>query len=221
MFESLPIHNTKEEIYCVLLPQIEAVIGGTDDLIANLANVAAILKQAFRKFHWVGFYRTTSPNLLTLGPFQGPPACVLIPFEQGVCGSSARTQKTVLVPDVEKFPGHIACSILSKSEIVVPLVHEGRTQLILDIDSDELNAFDKTDQKYLELIVATIAKQNFRNAETNLHGFSGSHCGSLSLEGALPLAPIVPRPTGRTGDHGRALHESSFRRCLIDGVRIE
>jgi L-methionine (R)-S-oxide reductase len=86
--------SSKEELYRALLQRIEAVIGDTDDLIANLANVAAILKQAFKKFHWLGFYRTTAPNLLTLGPFQGPPACVLIPFEQGVCGTSARTQKT-------------------------------------------------------------------------------------------------------------------------------
>jgi L-methionine (R)-S-oxide reductase len=123
--------SSKEELYRPLLEQIEAVIADTDDLIANLANVAAVLH---------------------------------IPFDQGVCGTSARTQKTVLVPDVEKFPGHIACSALSKSEIVVPLVHNGRTQLVLDIDSDELNAFDQTDQTYLELIVATIAKKNFSDA---------------------------------------------------------
>jgi putative methionine-R-sulfoxide reductase with GAF domain len=165
MSESLPINGSKEEIYSTLLQQIEAVIGGTDDLIANLANVAAILKQAFKHFHWVGFYRTTAPNLLTLGPFQGPPACVLIPFEQGVCGTSARTQKTVLVPDVKQFPGHIACSTKSKSEIVVPLVHNGHTQLVLDIDSDEFNAFDQIDQHYLELIVATIAKDNERELQ--------------------------------------------------------
>jgi L-methionine (R)-S-oxide reductase len=164
MSESLPVDSCKEELYRALLPQIETVIAGIDDSIANLANVAAILKEAFKKFHWVGFYRTTAPNLLTLGPFQGPPACVFIPFEQGVCGTSARTQKTVLVPDVEKFPGHIACSTLSKSEIVVPLVQNGQTQLVLDIDSDELNAFDQTDQNYLELIVATIAKENFGDA---------------------------------------------------------
>jgi L-methionine (R)-S-oxide reductase len=140
------------------------VIADTDDLIANLANVAAVLKQAFENFHWVGFYRTTAPDLLTLGPFQGPPACVHISFTQGVCGTSAQTQKTVLVPDVEKFPGHIACSTLSKSEIVVPLVQNGQTQLVLDIDSDEFNAFDRTDQNYLERIIATIAKKNFSNA---------------------------------------------------------
>jgi L-methionine (R)-S-oxide reductase len=154
------------------------VIADTDDLIANLANAAAALKQAFKKFNWVGFYRTTAPNLLTVGPFQGPPACVHIPFDQGVCGASARTQKTVLVPDVEKFPGHIACSALSKSEIVVPLVHNGQTQLVLDIDSDELNAFDQTDQIYLEFIVATIAKKNFSNAN-EIPGYPGTQARRL------------------------------------------
>ena len=164
MSESLSIPTgSKEEIYRALVPQIEAVIGGVDDLIANLANVAAILKQAF-DFHWVGFYRTTAPKILTLGPFQGPLACVSIPFDKGVCGAAARMQKTVLVPDVEKFPGHIACSSLSKSEIVVPLVYDGKTELILDIDSDELNGFDTVDQTYLEQIVALIARQNFTKA---------------------------------------------------------
>jgi L-methionine (R)-S-oxide reductase len=157
-------HNTsqlaKDDIYVALLPQIEAVISGADDLIANLANVAAILKQAFN-FHWVGFYRTTAPHLLTLGPFQGPLACVSIPFEKGVCGAAAREGKTQLVPDVEKFSGHIACSSLSKSEIVVPLVARGETQLVLDVDSDRLNDFDTADQKYLEAIVELIRKKHF------------------------------------------------------------
>jgi L-methionine (R)-S-oxide reductase len=157
---SIPTNGSKEEIYSALLPQIESVISGVDDLIANLANVAAILKQAF-DFHWIGFYRTTAPNVLTLGPFQGPLACVSIPFDKGVCGAAARTQKTVLVQDVDKFPGHIACSSLSKSEIVVPLVHNGQTQIILDIDSDKLNDFDSTDQIYLERIITLIARQNY------------------------------------------------------------
>src|SRR5277367_2689993 len=104
---TLPSHSTKDEIYAALLRQIEAVIADADDLIANLANVAAMLKQAFN-FHWIGFYRATAPSLLTLGPFQGPLACVYIPFEKGVCGAAAREGKTQLVPDVEKLPGHIA-----------------------------------------------------------------------------------------------------------------
>jgi L-methionine (R)-S-oxide reductase len=157
---TIPQNATKEEIYRALLPQINAVIDGVNDVIANTANIAAILKQAF-DFHWVGFYRATSPGILTLGPFQGPLACVTIPFDKGVCGTAARTKKTVLVPDVEKFPGHIACSSLSKSEIVVPLVHNGQTQLILDIDSDKPDDFDAIDSKYLEQIVELIKQQNF------------------------------------------------------------
>lgn len=162
MAESLDLPNnvSKEETYKAILPQIRAVIGGTDDLIANLANVAAILKQAF-DFHWVGFYRTTAPQTLMLGPFQGPLACVAIPFSKGVCGKAATDQKTVLVADVDQFPGHIACSSLSKSEIVVPLVHKGETKLILDIDSDKLNDFDAIDQNYLEQVIRLIHLQNF------------------------------------------------------------
>lgn len=156
----IPENASKEDIYRALVPQIEAVISGIDDAIANLANVAAILKTAF-DFHWVGFYRTTKPDTLVLGPFQGPLACVIIPFSRGVCGAAATQQKTMLVPDVEKFPGHIACSSLSRSEIVVPLVAGGSTQLLLDVDSSELNGFDAIDQKYLEQIVALIKKQNF------------------------------------------------------------
>ena len=161
MAENLVIPaGTKEEIYRALLPQIEAVISETDDLIANLANIAAILKQAFN-FHWVGFYRTTKPGLLMLGPFQGPLACVTIPFDKGVCGASAREQKTIVVPDVEKFPGHIACSSLSKSEIVVPLVSRGGTQLVLDVDSDRLADFDAIDEEWLEKVVRLIARRHF------------------------------------------------------------
>jgi L-methionine (R)-S-oxide reductase len=157
---TLPSHSTKDEIYAALLRQIEAVIAGADDLIANLANVAAILKQTFN-FHWVGFYRTTAPYLLTLGPFQSPLACVYIPFAKGVCGAAARERKTQLVPDVDKFPGHIACSSLSKSEIVVPLVVKGEPQLVLDVDSDQLNDFDAADQKYLEAVIELIRKRHF------------------------------------------------------------
>jgi len=160
---TLPENAGIEDIYVALLPQIEAVISGTDDLIANLANIAAMLKQAF-DFHWVGFYRTTKPEILTLGPFQGPLACVTIPFARGVCGAAARTGKTILVPDVEAFPGHIACSSLSLSEIVVPLVHQGATQLVLDVDSNKLNDFDDIDQRYLEQIVGLIQQQHFLKA---------------------------------------------------------
>jgi L-methionine (R)-S-oxide reductase len=156
----LPENGTREEIYAAILPQIEAVMAGVDDLIANLANIAAILKQAF-DFHWVGFYRTTAPGLLMLGPFQGPLACVTIPFGKGVCGAAATTRETMIVEDVDQFPGHIACSSLSKSEIVVPLVSDGETKLVLDIDSDTVGDFDTRDQDYLERIIALIKRQHF------------------------------------------------------------
>lgn len=156
----VPEGATREETYAAILPQIEAVMAGVDDLIANLANVAAILKTAF-DFHWVGFYRTTSPNLLMLGPFQGPLACVSIPFDKGVCGAAATTQKTVIVEDVDQFPGHIACSSLSKSEIVVPLVTSGETKLVLDIDSDKTGDFGAVDQHWLEQLIALIQRQHF------------------------------------------------------------
>lgn len=143
---------SRQEAYAELVPQIDSVIAGTDDLIANLANVAAILKEAFN-FHWVGFYRATKVDELTLGPFQGPVACVTIPFAKGVCGMAARERRTVIVPDVEKFDGHIACSSLSRSEIVVPLVQDARTRLVLDIDSDKADDFDSVDQDHLEKIM--------------------------------------------------------------------
>ena len=157
---SLPATADRAELYDALLPQVAAVIGGTDDLIANLANVAAMLKHAF-DFHWVGFYRVTAPGLLVLGPFQGPLACVTIPFGKGVCGKAAAERKTVVVPDVDRFPGHIVCSSLSKSEIVVPLVHQGETKLVLDIDSDKLDDFHEVDQGCLEQVVGLIRAQNF------------------------------------------------------------
>jgi GAF domain-containing protein len=156
----LPQGANREETYAAILPQIEAVMIGVDDLIANLANIAAILKQAF-DFHWVGFYRTTSPKLLMLGPFQGPLACVTIPFDKGVCGAAATTQKTVIVEDVDQFPGHIVCSSLSKSEIVVPLVAGGETKLVLDIDSDKVGDFSAVDQRWLEQLVALVKAQHF------------------------------------------------------------
>jgi L-methionine (R)-S-oxide reductase len=162
---ALPTNAGKEELYTALLPQIEAIISGTDDLIANLANVAAVLKQAFN-FHWVGFYRVVRPQTLVLGPFQGPLACVEIPFAKGVCGRAATDQRTLLVPDVTKFSGHIACSDLTQSEIVIPLIHHGETRLVLDIDSDKLAAFDIMDRKYLEQIVGLIKLQNFGDSKT-------------------------------------------------------
>lgn len=160
---ALPKNGDKKEIYEAILPQIAAVIDGVDDPIANMANIAAILKEAF-DFHWVGFYRVTAPQTLMLGPFQGPLACVVIPFSKGVCGAAARTGQTVIVPDVEAFPGHIACSSLTKSEIVVPLVHQGDTKLVLDVDSAAADDFDETDKYYLEQVVGLLQSRHFSAA---------------------------------------------------------
>lgn len=153
----IPENSSKVEIYESILPQIESVISGEENLIANLANVASILKMAFDHF-WVGFYLMDEDQLV-LGPFQGPLACTRIPVypkPKGVCGASAFEQKTLVVPDVDQFPGHIACSSETRSEIVVPLVKGGETKLVLDIDSKDLDHFDETDQKYCEKLIAII-----------------------------------------------------------------
>jgi L-methionine (R)-S-oxide reductase len=147
--------GSRESIYREVLPQIEALLGR--DEIANFANVAAVLKQVFGYF-WVGFYRTTAPELLTVGPYQGDLACVEIPFDRGVCGAAARRQETIIVPDVELFPGHIACSSRSRSEIVVPFVRDGETRFVLDVDSDTLSDFGDVDRRYLEQIVALVGR---------------------------------------------------------------
>ena len=152
MAEDLKIHiGSKESQYQSLLPQVKAVLEGEPDLIANLANTVAALKEQFGWF-WVGFYLVKKDELV-LGPFQGPLACTRIKKGRGVCGSSWQQMKTLIVPDVEKFPGHIACSSLSKSEIVVPVFKNGAVLAVLDVDSDQLDQFDETDQKYLEEIV--------------------------------------------------------------------
>lgn len=141
----------KKEQYESLLPQIEALLYGEPDLVANLANVCAALKEQFKWF-WVGFYLVKS-NELVLGPFQGPVACTRIALGKGVCGASWQQEKTLVVPDVEQFPGHIACSSLSRSEIVVPLFNNGKVVAVLDVDSEELDQFNETDAHYLEAIV--------------------------------------------------------------------
>ncbi len=148
------IKGTKEEQYEALIPQIKGLVTGESNLIANLANTAAALKEQFGWF-WVGFYLVEN-NELVLGPFQGPVACTRIKKGRGVCGSSWEQGKTLIVPDVEKFPGHIACSSLSKSEIVVPLFKAGNIWGVLDVDSSEYNQFDETDQLYLEKIVSLL-----------------------------------------------------------------
>jgi len=143
--------ETKQERYEALLPQIAAVVEDEADFIANMANVAAMLHETFG-FWWTGFYRVVGEELV-LGPFQGPMACTRIRKGRGVCGTAWAEEETQVVPDVEKFPGHIACSSASRSEIVVPVWKEGIVIAVLDIDSAQLATFDETDRRYLEQIV--------------------------------------------------------------------
>ena len=155
MAEDLAIvQGTKEEQYASLLPQLKGLLDGETDLIANLANTVAALKEQFG-WLWVGFYLVKNDELV-LGPFQGPVACTRIRKGKGVCGASWQREETIIVADVEKFPGHIACSSLSKSEIVVPVTRNNKVLGVLDVDSEELNMFDSTDQRFLEEIVSSI-----------------------------------------------------------------
>jgi len=149
------IQGSKEEQYQALLPQVKALIDGEPDMIANLANICAALKEQFG-WLWVGFYLVKADELV-LGPFQGPVACTRIRKGRGVCGAAWEQAQTLIVPDVEKFPGHIACSSLSKSEIVIPLIGDGKVVGVLDVDSVLLNDFDETDKQFLEEIVRWIA----------------------------------------------------------------
>ena len=146
--------TTKEELYQELIPQLKSLIANENDLVANLANVAAGLKEAFG-FLWVGFY-LVKEDTLVLGPFQGPVACTRIPKGQGVCGTSWEKQKTLIVPDVEQFEGHIACSSLSRSEIVIPIVKNNEVIAILDVDSKELDTFATIDEKNLTQLLNEI-----------------------------------------------------------------
>ena len=148
------IQGGKEDVYQSLLPQIKALIDGEPDLVANLANICGALKEQFN-WLWVGFYLVKNDELV-LGPFQGSVACTRIKKGRGVCGSSWQQAATLIVADVEKFPGHIACSSLSRSEIVVPIIRNNEVIGVLDVDSEFLNQFDETDKKYLEEIVAAI-----------------------------------------------------------------
>ncbi len=148
--------GSKEEQYAMLLPQIEALLEGETDQIARMANVAAVLHETFH-FWWTGFYRVEGDELV-LGPFQGPVACTRIRRGRGVCGTAWDRCQTQVVPDVHLFPGHIACSSASKSEIVVPLVREGRVVAVLDIDSEHLSTFDETDRKWLEQLAACMTR---------------------------------------------------------------
>ena len=168
MAEDLTIEQgTKEEIYRSLIPQIKGLLDGEPDLIANLANVSAALKEQFGpqgsgSWLWVGFYLVkpsfakATEDELVLGPFQGPVACTRIKKGRGVCGAAWQNTETLIVADVEKFPGHIACSSLSKSEIVIPLIKDGKVIGVLDVDASELDQFDETDKRYLEEIISLI-----------------------------------------------------------------
>lgn len=152
----VPEEASKSIKYEAIIPQIHSLISDEPDLTANLANIAAALKEAFG-FFWVGFY-LVKDNQLVLGPFQGPIACTRIAFGKGVCGTAWKEAKTQLVPDVDTFPGHIACSSASKSEIVVPVFKDEKVVMVLDVDSDQQDDFDSDDQKYLEELMGILGR---------------------------------------------------------------
>lgn len=152
----LPENADKTAIYAELLPQIKALVADEPDLVANLANVSAVLKYSLGYF-WVGFYLMKEGELV-LGPFQGPLACTRIAVGRGVCGTAAEKRETILVPDVEAFPGHIACSSLSKSEVVVPILAQGEVKGVMDVDSDRLNDFEPEDARFLEQVVQLLVE---------------------------------------------------------------
>ncbi|WP_152446608.1 GAF domain-containing protein [Bacillus sp. THAF10] len=158
MFQVENYTGTREENYELVIKQLQALIADEPNVIANLSNASALLNAFLDKVNWVGFYLTDEQkeNMLVLGPFQGLPACVRIPFGRGVCGTAASTQETQLVADVHAFPGHIACDAASQSEIVVPMVVEGKFIGVLDIDSPVKDRFDEVDKQYLERFVAVL-----------------------------------------------------------------
>ena len=159
MFETKTYEGDRTKQYDMLSKQLDALLMGEDNQVANLSNASALLNQFLDRINWVGFYLTdTEQNQLVLGPFQGLPACVRIPFGRGVCGTSAAEQTTQRIEDVHQFPGHIACDAASNSEIVVPLVKDGQTIGVLDIDSPEFNRFDEVDQAGLEAFCTTLLR---------------------------------------------------------------
>lgn len=157
MFKVENYEGEIEKKYELLLKQLDALLNGESNLVANLANAAALLNQFLDNVNWVGFY-LVDENELVLGPFQGLPACVRIPFGKGVCGTSASKQQTIRVEDVQQFPGHIACDAASQSEIVIPIVKGGQLLGVLDIDSPTKKRFSEVDEKYLTLFVTTLIK---------------------------------------------------------------
>ncbi len=150
----------KKEKYRIVLKQCEALLEDESHLLSDLANVAALLKETF-DFFWVGFYLANENGNLYLGPFQGPVACTNIELGKGVCGTAAETLETIVVPNVHEFPGHIACSAASQSEIVVPLINQDKCELVLDVDSDGLDDFDEDDKKGLEKIILLLKNKHF------------------------------------------------------------
>jgi len=157
MAEELNIDKkaSRADKYKSLVPQIQALIEGESDMIANMANISAALKETFN-FFWVGFYIVKNEELV-LGPFQGPIACTRIALGKGVCGTSWKERQTIIVPDVDQFPGHIACSSASRSEIVLPIFKNEKVIAVLDVDSEHLNHFDQTDEIYLSQIISLLA----------------------------------------------------------------
>lgn len=147
----LPETNDKEALYTAILPQVEALIRDEENLIANMANLTAVLKETFQHL-WIGFYLVNGDELV-LGPFQGPVACTRISLGKGVCGKSWQNKEIIIVPDVDQFPGHIACSAESRSEIVVPGILDGQVKFVLDIDSSQVNEFEETDAFHLQQMV--------------------------------------------------------------------
>ena len=157
MFTKESYAGSRVQQYETVIKQLDALLTGESNVVANLSNASALLNQFLDRVNWVGFY-VTEGNQLVLGPFQGMPACVRIPFGRGVCGVAAETKTTQLVADVHQFPGHIACDSASNSEIVVPIINDGNVIGVLDIDSPEKNRFDEVDQRYLEKFVETLLK---------------------------------------------------------------
>ena len=160
--------GTKDERYRALLPQVEALLEGEPDMTARMANMVAALHETFH-FWWTGFYRVVGDELV-LGPFQGPIACTRIRRGRGVCGTAWERQETQVVPDVEQFPGHIACSSASRSEIVVPVFADGRVVAVLDIDSEHLATFDDTDRRWLERMAERIVLRQAKR-QSRAHSF--------------------------------------------------
>jgi len=160
MSESLVINNdaSSDEQYQLLIKQVKSLLRKEDNLITNLSNFTAALKQTFSKISWIGFYLFDGTKLY-LGPFQGKVACTEIQIGSGVCGTSAQKKETLIVPDVNNFPGHIACDVESKSEIVIPIIKNGNLLGVLDLDSTEYSSFNETDKKYLEELINFLRKE--------------------------------------------------------------